>query len=600
MNPLGDDVPGHQPDLTFSDNSPPKVTVLKRIIPGDDGHQIFPVRPLRPYHQRWADYLARRDLIFNVDSAYSQPIRKPKRSTIRLRRFHRQRRFSSKYRISSIVNDPQDQRLYAKVEFLDFVELGLLDTGANVTCIGSDLALADFSRYHQFCDLRSFVKTADGARQKVLGYLDVDVSFRNKLHRLKILIVPSLNQRLILGLDFWKKFNLAPDIFESIILSGSSEHKNMSVVLSNLSAFKSELSYDISIKKESNDSPFQQFPLTPVQLQQLEAVKTLFPNFEKQGLGKTSLIKHEIDVGNAKPVKQRFYPVSPAVEELMYKEIDRMLALGVIEPSTSSWSSPMRLVVKPNKVRLCLDARKLNAVTKKDAYPLPSIEGIFSRLPKANLISKLDLKDAFWQIGLADEAKPLTAFTVPGRPLYQFVVMPFGLCNAPQTMCRLMDELIPSDLRNCVFGYLDDLIIVSEDFASHLSVLVRISEEFRRANLTINVTKSNFCVTEVKYLGFLIGHGGLRTDPDKIESILSWPVPRNLRQVRGFLGLSGWYRRFIENFSSKVFSITELLSTKKRFVWTPEADKAFRDIKVHLTTAPILTNPDFSDRKSVV
>lgn len=124
------------------------------------------------------------------------------------------------------------------------------------------------------------------------------------------------------------------------------------------------------------------------------------------------------------------------------------------------------------------------------SYPLPNIEGIFSRLPKANIISKLDLKDAFWQIGLDDKSKQLTAFTVPGGPLYQFLVMPFGLCNAPQTMCRLMDELIPPELRHSVFGYLDDMGIVSEDFNSHIEILIRIAAQFRKANLTLNVSKS--------------------------------------------------------------------------------------------------------------
>lgn len=212
------------------------------------------------------------------------------------------------------------------------------------------------------------------------------------------------------------------------------------------------------------------------------------------------MIQHHIDVGDAKPFKQRFYPVSPAVEKLLYKEIDRMLELDVIDPSESAWSSPMRLFLKPNKVRLCLDARKLNDATKKYAYPLPIIDGIFSRLPKANIISKLDLKDAYWQIELSPESKPFTAFTIPGRPLYQFKVMPLGLYNAPSTMCRLMGSIIPPDLRNCVFGYLDDLCIVSENFPSHLAALVRLSEQFRRANLTLNLTKSQFCVTSVNYL----------------------------------------------------------------------------------------------------
>lgn len=308
------------------------------------------------------------------------------------------------------------------------------------------------------------------------------------------------------------------------------------------------------------------------------------------------MIKHTIDVAEASPIKQRFYPVSPAVEKLMFAEIDRMLQLGVIERSNSPWSSPMRLVVKPNKVRLCLDARKLNSVTKKDAYPLPNIEGILSRLPKANIITKLDLKDAFWQISLDQKSKHLTAFTVPGRPLYQFVVMPFGLCNAPQTMCRLMDELIPPDLRHSVFGYLDDLIIISEDFKTHLEVLIRISSEFKKANLTINISKSKFFVTKVNYLGYIIGEGGITTDPEKILAITNWPVPKNLKQVRGFLGLAGWYRRFLHNFSTETFPITEVISTKKRFCWTEEAQKSFERVKSLLTTAPVLANPDFSKK----
>lgn len=210
---------------------------------------------------------------------------------------------------------------------------------------------------------------------------------------------------------------------------------------------------------------------------------------------------------------------------------------------------------------------------------MPSIEGIFARLPKANLITKIDLKDAFWQIGLSEQSKQLTAFTVPGRPLYQFVVMLFGLCNAAQTMFRLMDQLISPDLRYCVFAYLDDLCVVSEDFETRISVLVRIAERFRKANLAINVGKSKFCVTQVKYLGYLIGNGGIATDPEKISSILSWPEPKNLKQIRCFIGLASWYRRFVENFFKVVFPITETLSTKKKFVWTSEGQKAFEKIK---------------------
>lgn len=183
--------------------------------------------------------------------------------------------------------------------------------------------------------------------------------------------------------------------------------------------------------------------------------------------------------------------------------------------------------------------------------------------------------DAYWQISLTDAAKAITAFTIPGRPLYQFSVMPFGLCNAPQTMCRLMDDLIPYDLKYCVFDYLDDLIIVSNNFQSHLVILKRIAEQFQRANLTLNITKSQFCVTQTKYLGYVIGNGGISTDPEKVESIRTCPAPKTLRQTRGFLGLAGWYRGFIPNFAALTTPISDLLSNKKKFSWNDDAQVAF-------------------------
>lgn len=570
------------------------MTIIPRIVECHNKFQVDKILyPIRPFHVKLEEYLSKRDKIFNIDSFTVGPLKPPKRSTLRLRNYFKLRKQSSKFIISSLIKSPQDKRYYAKVGFLSFIEYGLLDTGANVTCIGSDLAKYDFSKLSAFSSSRTNIKTADGTLQKTLGMLEVDVSFKDQTHRMNILVVPSLSQRLILGLDFWKVFKLAADIFESAIVLDTSVDLHKTKDLSALSGTEFASQSISNIEQNSESKVNTQYPLTPSQRQQLNAIIDLFPNFEKDGLGRTSLIEHNIDVGSAKPIKQKFYPVSPAVERLMFQEIDRMLSLGVIEESSSPWSSPMRLVLKPNKVRLCLDARKVNSLTEKDAYPLPNIDGIFSRLPKANLISKLDLKDAYWQIGLTDESKPLTAFTVPGRPLYQFTVMPFGLCTAPQTMCRLMDQIIPPELKYCVFGYLDDLIIISEDFSSHLSVLVRIAEQFRKANLTLNVSKSSFCVTQVKYLGYVIGCGGIKTDPEKIDSILNWPVPKNLKQVRGFLGIAGWYRRFIENFSTITFPITEVLSTKRKFQWTESAEVAFKKIKNMLTRAPVLSNPDF-------
>ncbi|XP_041448138.1 uncharacterized protein K02A2.6-like, partial [Drosophila obscura] len=164
---------------------------------------------------------------------------------------------------------------------------------------------------------------------------------------------------------------------------------------------------------------------------------------------------------------------------------------------------------------------------------------ILSRLPKAQFISSIDLKDAYWQISLTPRAREKTAFTVPGRPLYQFTVMPFGLSNAPQTMSKLMDKVIPPSLRNEIFIYLDDLLVISESFEKHISVLKVLANRLSLAGLTINVEKSKFCLKEVKYLGHVIGYGTIQTDPEKVEAIRNFPVPRSVKQVRRFLGTTG-------------------------------------------------------------
>lgn len=318
---------------------------------------------------------------------------------------------------------------------------------------GSQAAVEFLGSSSPYKKLSTIIKTADGKPQTIAGVFTTDIIFRGNSHPITIYIVPNLSQDLILGIDFWKMFNLLPP-----------------------SLLPDMACLELSVP---NNNPLIQKQLNMEQKYQLQGVIEKFPSFAKEGLGKTNVICHTINTGNAIPIKQRHFPVSPAIEKLIYEELDRMLNMGVIEESTSPWSSPVVLHRKPGKNRLCLDSRKLNSVT----------EGILSRLPKAEFISSLDLKDAFWQIPLDESSKGKTAFTVPGRPLYHFKVMPFGLCNAPQTMCRLMDRVVPASLRSEVLVYLDDLLVVSPTFERHMEVLLEVAKCLRRAGLTINVEK---------------------------------------------------------------------------------------------------------------
>lgn len=520
----------------------------------ESSNEIIKHSIIRPFHERVRKYITHREKTVNTCS-----LRKS-RSAKRINDYYRRIRKYRKYTISSIVNKGSDNRPYIRISVANISYYALLDSGANRSVVGGDLAKTVQERL-EFRRCIGNVKTADGQKQLVLGTIELEVQFQNSKIPFEFLVVPSICQDMICGYDFWKEFGL--NISTACIDTVDVEHPDR-----------------IALDNE--------------QSRRLKAVIDIFPNSEIEGLGCTDLIEHQIDTGDAKPIKQRYYPISPAVEKQLTGELDRMLSLGVIEEAPSSpWSSPVVVVIKPGKVRMCLDSRRLNSVTKKDAYPIPNIDGILSRLPPVHFISKIDLKDAFWQIRLSDDSKYKTAFTVPNRPLYQFTRMPFGLCNAPQSLCRLMDIVIPYNLKSHIFVYLDDLLVVSQHFEDHLGHLVEVACQLRKAGLTINVRKSSFALNKVKYLGYVVGNGTLQVDEDKVRAIKELPIPRSIKQVRRFLGMTGWYRRFIEGYSAITFPLTELLARKKTFVWTEEAQKAFDLLKEKMTSAPVLINPDY-------
>lgn len=461
------------------------------------------------------------------------------------------------------VNTESDGRPFAHVTIEGVILKGLLDSGASISCFGKN-ALSTLERLNitpkKFL---SSVQTAGGEGQDIIGFADVNINYANKTNIIRIFVIPTLSQELYLGVDFWKAFGLLPLQVNSI-------------------------------NKQTPQSDTNRHELSAGQQKKLNQIVSCFPSSVTQGLGKTNLLTHSIDTGDALPIKQRHYPISPAVQSLMYAELDRMLDCGVIELSQSPWNSPISMVRKSNgKARLCLDARALNAVTKKDAYPMPIIDGILSRLNETHYISSIDLKDAFWQVELTEGSREKTAFSVPGRPHYQFRRMPFGLCNSAQSMCRLMDVVIPAHLREYVFVYIDDLLVVSEDVETHFDRLRQVAESLRNAHLTINVDKSKFLMKSIRYLGHIVGGGHLQADPDRVKAISDFPVPKTIRQIRSFMGMAGWYQRYISNFSSIAAPITDLLAGKAKFEWTTNAQLAFGTLKDKLMSAPVLAHPDF-------
>ena len=264
----------------------------------------------------------------------------------------------------------------------------------------------------------------------------------------------------------------------------------------------------------------------------------------------------------------------------MHRQVQEMLESGVIEQSTSAWSSPVVMVRKgADKYRFCIDFRKLNAVSRADAYALPYMDAILRKLRSAKFISTLDLSAAYHQIRLTRESRELTAFTVPGMGLFEFKRMPYGLSYAGAMFQRLIDKVIGPELEPFAFSYLDDIIIATETYEEHIKWLEHVLRRIKEAGLTINREKSVFGKTEVKYLGVLVNRDGFRPDHDKIEPVVNYPVPKNLKQLRRFMGMASWYRKFLADFATIAEPLTSLTKKDRRYEWGAAQQEAFEKVK---------------------
>lgn len=294
---------------------------------------------------------------------------------------------------------------------------------------------------------------------------------------------------------------------------------------------------------------------------------------------------------DSEPIKQAPRRIPLHLREEVEHIVQEMKQRGVIEESRSPWVSPVVLVKKKDgSLRFCVDYRKLNAVTVKDSYPLPRIEDILDQLSGNFWFSTLDLKSGYWQVKVSSEDKEKTAFSVDNG-LWQFKVMPFGLCNAPATFERLMEKVLQDILSKVCLVYLDDVIVFSKTFEEMMANLRKVFLRLRAANLKINSQKCSLFGKEVKYLGHIVSERGISTDPEKISAVRDWPVPQNRKQLRSFLGFCSYYRKFITGFSLIAKPLFTLTEHQVKFEWSSSCQEAFQELKQKLISSPILSFP---------
>uniref|UniRef100_A0A3B1JJM2 Gypsy retrotransposon integrase-like protein 1 n=1 Tax=Astyanax mexicanus TaxID=7994 RepID=A0A3B1JJM2_ASTMX len=329
--------------------------------------------------------------------------------------------------------------------------------------------------------------------------------------------------------------------------------------------------------------------------QDLHKLLSQWPSVCTNQLGRTMIVLHHITTNDNLPIRQKPYKVSIEKQQLIKEAIEDMQRRGIVRPSTSPWASPVVLVPKKEGgVRFCVDYRRMNSKTHLDAYPMPQVQEILESLHGAAIFSTLDLKSGYWQVGLEPDSIPKTAF-ITCQGLYEFTVLPFGIKNAAATFQRLMDSVLVNLKGKSCFVYINDIVVYSSTIEQHLGHLEEVFRCLHQAGLTLNLRKCNLLQRSLIFLGHVISGEGICTEPGKVEAIQAFPEPRSIKELQRFLGMAGWYHRFITHFSERAAILNALKKKNAPWIWTQECQKAFEDIKQALITAPVLTPPNFSE-----
>jgi hypothetical protein len=324
----------------------------------------------------------------------------------------------------------------------------------------------------------------------------------------------------------------------------------------------------------------------------VEEFMDVFPK-ELPGMPPEREVEFYIDlIPGTAPIAKRPYRMAPTELAELKLQITDLQQKGYIRPSSSPWGALVLFVSKKDgSMRMCIDYRSLNEVTIKNKYPLPRIDDLFDQVQGAKYFSKIDIRSGYHQFRIKEADIQKTAF-VTRYGQYEFTVMPFGLTNAPAFFMNLMNKVFMEELDKFVVVFIDDILIYSKNREDHMRHLRTILRKVRAHQLYAKLSKCEFWLEKIAFLGHILTAEGIEVDPSKVEAVSKWRQPSNVSEVRSFLGMAGYYRRFIKGFSSIARPMTELLKKDHKFVWTPKCEGSFQIIKEKLTTAPVLTLPD--------
>lgn len=478
----------------------------------------------------------------------------------------------------------------------------LVDSGASYNFLSSHFISNCPQLKSKMKEKNSSVYAVDGGEVDLKGSVTVDISLGEATERVLTHIIPIARYELILGKPWlfdrnpyinWRdgtiKFEIGNQVVELRNSNSNNKHVWTKPLIPSGDVSKDDELFIMQVTLTEDKKDVSHPPV-------VKDLAIKYPNAFSDQLEFPVERKwdHHIDVQGSEPIAQKNYKMSPLELDYLKKELDKLLALNFIRPSNSPWSSPVLFVKKKDgTLRLCVDYRALNKVSKSDKYPIPRIDELLERLSTAKIFSRMDLASGYHQIRMKPESIDKTAFkTRYGH--FEYLVMPFGLKNAPGTFQRIMNDLFFDFLDKFVLVYLDDILVYSENEQQHMEHLHLVLDRLEKNYFKLKLEKCSFFEKELEFLGFIVNESGIAPDPKKIRAIQELQQPNDLTSLRSFLGLCGFYRKFVQNYSEIVAPLTHLLKKQVIFHWKENQQQAFEYLKTAISSAPILKLPDFS------
>ena len=418
-------------------------------------------------------------------------------------------------------------------------------------------------------------------------------------------VAPMDDFKVVIGMDFLRQVKAVPIPFlcsvaileeeAPCMVPTITESKAKAPMLSAMQLEKglkkNEVTYLAALKEDPINSMGD---LIPMEVQQvLNEFKDVMPSKLPKKLPPRREEDHKIELeSGAKPPAMGPYRMAPPELEELRRQLKELLDAGFIQPSKAPYGAPVLFQKKHDgSLRMCIDYRALNKVTIKNKYPIPFIADLFDQLGSAKYFTKLDLRSGYYQVRIFEGDEPKTT-CVTRYGSYEFLVMPFGLTNAPATFCTLMNKIFHPFLDKFVVVYLDDIVIYSNTLEEHLDHLRKVFRLLRQNELYVKKKKCSFAIGEVGFLGHRIRDGKLMMEEGKIKAIQEWEPPTKVPQLRSFLGLVNYYRRFINGYSARAAPLTDLLKKGKAWTWDEKCQQAYEDLKKAVTEEPVLALPD--------